>query len=343
MRKFANSSSILALAMMLGLTVTASGQDQDPKNSNTSPSSKTQSSQSSTTSSTDTTTTPTADQNSQSGTTSQTGTSSKSTRSNRRTQSSSTDASGTTSNTTGTSADSSRNRTVDAEKSMIGEKDRRFLTDASEGGLMEVQMAQKAQQQASSQAVKDFARQLEQDHTNANKQLMDIATQRNVSLPTTPMANNHQQSMDKLNKLTGAEFDKQYIKLMIKDHKKDIKEFESEANNGMDSSLKNFASSTLPTLRNHLQMAEQIDKGGTATTTKSSADANTSTTKTTVSESTRSRDKGATVREEDKSTINKVTPSATDTSTTQVDRTTTNPDGTVKQDQTTIKKETSKP
>jgi len=223
---------------------------------------------------------------------------------------------------------------------MIGEKDKKFLTDASEGGLMEVQMAQKAQQQASSQAVKDFARQLEQDHTNANKQLTDIATQRNVSLPTTPMANNHQQAMDKLTKLTGADFDKQYIKMMIKDHKKDIKEFESEANNGMDTSLKNFASSTLPTLRNHLQMAEQIDKGGSATT---KATANTTSTSTTVSESSRSRDKGATVREEDKSTINKVTPAPADVTTTQVDRTTTSSDGTVKQDQTTINKVTTKP
>jgi putative membrane protein len=228
---------------------------------------------------------------------------------------------------------------MDTDKSMIGENDKRFLTKAAEGGLMEVQMAQLAQRQASSQAVKDYARQLEQDHTNANKQLMDIATQRNVSLPTTPMASDHQQTMDKLGKLSGADFDKQYIRMMIRDHRKDIKEFEKESNNGMDTNLKTFASSTLPTLRNHLQMAEQIDKGGTATNTSSA----TSTTNTTVSESTRSRGKGSTVVEEDKSTINKVTPAPATVNTTEVDRTTTNSDGSVREDKTTVNKVTSKP
>jgi len=320
---------------MFGLTVTAAAQDTTPAPQPNSTNQSSQSAQTPTTSSTDTTTAP-ANQNNQTDTTS------KKSSTDNHDQTTSTDSTGSTSTKKSTTMDqsssSSRNRTVDTDKSMIGEKDHRFLSKASEGGLMEVQMAQAAQQKASSQAVKDYAKQLEQDHTAANKQLSDIATQRNVSLPTTPMASDHQQAMDKLNKLSGAEFDKQYIKMMIKDHRKDIKEFESEANNGMDSSLKNFASSALPTLRNHLQMAEQIDKGGSATSTKTA-----STTTETVSESSRSRSKGATVTESDKSTINKTTPAPADVSTTQVDRTTTNPDGTVKQDQTTINKVTTKP
>jgi hypothetical protein len=126
---------------------------------------------------------------------------------------------------------------------------------------------------------------------------------------------------------------------MIRDHRKDIKEFENEANNGMDSSLKNFASTTLPTLRTHLQMAEQIDRGGTPT----SMNNGTSTTTTTVSESSRSRGKGATVVEEDKTTINKVTPAPATVKSTQIDQTTTNSDGSVRQDSTTVNKVTSKP
>jgi putative membrane protein len=319
------------------LSVTASAQTPNPSNSNTnqsnpntSQSTTSQSSQSSTTSSTDSSSTP-ASQSTQTDTSTS--------KSRSKTTGSTAD-----SNTSGTQSSSRNRTTVDTEKSMIGEKDHKFLTKASEGGLMEVQMAQAAQQKASSQAVKDFARQLEQDHTAANKQLADISTQRNVSLPTTPMANDHQQTMDKLNKLSGAEFDKQYIKMMIRDHKKDIKEFESEANNGMDTSLKNFASSTLPTLRNHLQMAEQIDKGGSATSTKASttSDANSSSASTTTNESTRSRTKDSAVVE-DKSTINKVTPAPSSSTTTQTDQTTTNSDGTVKQDSTTINKTTTKP
>jgi putative membrane protein len=146
------------------------------------------------------------------------------------------------------------------EQSMVSKQDHEFMTKAAMGGMAEVQLAQMAQQKAASQEVKDYARKLEQDHTKANEKLKAIAQERQVSLPS-DIGPEHQQMVSKLNNLSGAEFDRAYIKMMVSDHKKDVKEFEREANRSMDTDLKEFASSTAPTLREHLTAAQQLQSG----------------------------------------------------------------------------------
>jgi putative membrane protein len=141
--------------------------------------------------------------------------------------------------------------------SMVSATDKKFMDDAARGGLTEVQLAQMAQQKASSQEVKDYARKLEQDHTQANEKLKSIAQQRQVQLPTD--IGDHQQMVSKLSNLSGEEFDRAYMRMMVQDHKKDIKEFQRASNRSLDSDLKEFASTTLPTLQQHLQSAEQIN------------------------------------------------------------------------------------
>jgi len=141
---------------------------------------------------------------------------------------------------------------------MVGKADHQFIMDAAMGGLMEVQAAQMAQQKASSQEVKDYARRLEQDHTKANDQLKTVAQQRQVSLPT-DIGPKHQAMVTKLNGLSVPEFDRAYMNMMVQDHRKDIKMFERESERGMDTDVKSFASTTLPTLREHLQQAEQLN------------------------------------------------------------------------------------
>ncbi len=67
-----------------------------------------------------------------------------------------------------------------------------------------------------------------------------------------------QQEQQRLSKLSGPEFDKAYMRYQLKDHEKDVAEFKKEATTGKDAGIKNFAQSTLPTLREHLKLAEQI-------------------------------------------------------------------------------------
>jgi putative membrane protein len=139
----------------------------------------------------------------------------------------------------------------------LSSQDQKFMMDAAKGGMMEVELGRLATQKASSADVKSFGQRMVDDHSKANDQLKSIATQKGVTLPTTLPAD-MKQEMDKISKLSGAEFDKMYMSHMLKDHKKDVSEFEKEASKGDDSSVKGFAQQTLPTLREHLTMAQSV-------------------------------------------------------------------------------------
>jgi putative membrane protein len=172
-----------------------------------------------------------------------------------------------------------RNRVGDSSgAAMVGAADLKFINDAAQGGMMEVQLGQTAQQKASSDAVKEFGKKMEQDHSQANKELTDLAKMKNVSLPSD--MGNHKSMVDKLSALSGAAFDKAYMKAMVRDHRKDVKEFERESANGMDSDVKAFAAKTLPTLKEHLRMAEDLEKNasGKSSSGKSSGDSSSSST-----------------------------------------------------------------
>jgi putative membrane protein len=130
------------------------------------------------------------------------------------------------------------------------------MMEAAQGGMMEVRLAQMAQQKAASEEVKQYAQKLEQDHTKANEKLKKIAEERQVSLPTD--LGKHQQEMAKFENLSGEAFDRAYIQMQVRDHKKDISAFRKQADRGMDTDLKEFASATLPELEQHLQQAQQL-------------------------------------------------------------------------------------
>ncbi len=152
--------------------------------------------------------------------------------------------------------------------SKLGASDLKFVKEAAVGGMEEVQLGQLAAQKASDPEVKNFGQHMVDDHSKANTQLMQLASQKGLTPPTTLSADK-QKDMDKLNSLSGAAFDKAYIDMMLKDHKKDVAEFQKQARNGKDADLKSFAATTLPTLQNHLKMVQDIHskmaKGGSAT------------------------------------------------------------------------------
>jgi putative membrane protein len=147
---------------------------------------------------------------------------------------------------------------MDKKGSMqVSSQDQKFMKDAAVGGMMEVELGRLATQKAANADVKTFGQRMVDDHSKANEQLKSLAAQKGVTLPTT-LPTDMRQEMDKLSKLSGAAFDKMYMSHMLKDHKKDVAEFEKEASKASDSSLKSFAQQTLPTLREHLQMAQTI-------------------------------------------------------------------------------------
>ncbi len=132
-----------------------------------------------------------------------------------------------------------------------------FAKKAAAGGLAEVQLGQLAQQKSQNPDVKAFGQRMVTDHTKANDQLKGVAGQENLTLPTELDAKD-KALQARLEKLSGPAFDKAYINAMVRDHKKDVAEFEHEASNGKDDGIKNFASQTLPTLQDHLKQALDV-------------------------------------------------------------------------------------
>jgi putative membrane protein len=131
------------------------------------------------------------------------------------------------------------------------------MTAAAQGGLAEVQLGRLAAERGSTEAVKQFGQHMVMDHSKANQELMQLAQRKNVSLPQE--VNSDQKSeADKLSKLSGADFDKEYIDYMVKDHEEDAKEFQEQSNEGGDADVKAFAAKTLPVIQGHLKMAQEI-------------------------------------------------------------------------------------
>ncbi|MFN6476240.1 DUF4142 domain-containing protein [Nostoc sp. DedQUE07] len=148
----------------------------------------------------------------------------------------------------------------------LSSADRQFITQAAQDGLAEVQLGQLALQRGASNVVKQFGQHMVEDHTQANNQLKQLAAQKGVTLPTTIGAKN-QQVKQRLSKLSGANFDRQYLNQMLQAHQKDVAAFQTEAEQGQDADVKAFAAQTLPTLQQHLQEVSSLVNPGSSTST----------------------------------------------------------------------------
>lgn len=135
------------------------------------------------------------------------------------------------------------------------EDDADFVVDAANDGMYEVQVAQLAKTNAASAKVKELAEHMIMDHSKANEELKAIAAKKNITLPA-KLSDKRQKDFDNLTKQKGADFDKEYTKMMVSDHKDAIDLFQKEADKGNDGELKGWASTKIPTLKQHLSMSE---------------------------------------------------------------------------------------
>jgi putative membrane protein len=145
----------------------------------------------------------------------------------------------------------------------LARADRKFIEDAAEGGMMEVQVGQMAESKATDPNAKAFGETLVKDHTAANNELVKLANSKHVELPAGP-SHGERKDIEKLGKLSGKDFDKQFAAMGVKDHEKDIKKFEKASGKAKDPELKAWIDKTLPTLREHLAMAQKLQQGGDA-------------------------------------------------------------------------------
>jgi putative membrane protein len=133
-----------------------------------------------------------------------------------------------------------------AKGATLSSADKAFVKDAAKGGMMEVAMGRVAEKNATNSEVKNFGARMVKDHSKANEDLKAIAKEENVEWPAEKEAGKWKS-------------DKDYMDAMVKDHEKDLAAFEKEAKNGSDPDVKSFASKTAKTVREHLEMAKEID------------------------------------------------------------------------------------
>jgi len=163
-------------------------------------------------------------------------------------------------NTNSNTNTTNTNRTASpspARSATLTESDRNFLMEAAQGGTAEVELGRLASQKAQNPEVKRFGERMVTDHSKANDELKQLATQKGVTLPT-DLGAEQKQEMDRLSKLSGAAFDREYMKLMVEDHDKDVKAFQDEANRATDPDVRSFASKILPIITEHQKMAHDI-------------------------------------------------------------------------------------
>ncbi len=172
---------------------------------------------------------------------------------------------------------------------------KKFVEHMLMANMAEIQLGQLAAQHAESDDVKAFAQQMVTDHTKANEELKPIAQQLGLQEPT-QLDGKHQKLADKLAKLQGADFDRQYMEAMVDGHKKVVKETKRVADTGTagtsghsgeapgstaatppgsagttgtsgatatsaeEQAVTQFASKTLPIVQQHLEHAQTIEQ-----------------------------------------------------------------------------------
>lgn len=147
------------------------------------------------------------------------------------------------------------NQKAGAATVALPSSERKFIEEAAQGGVAEVKLGQLAAQKGESSEVKQFGQRMVDDHSKANDKLHQVASSKGVNLPDNMDAASKRE-YEKLQKLSGARFDREYMNAMVSDHKKDVREFQKEEKTAKDGDVKMFTTNTLPTLEEHLKLAQ---------------------------------------------------------------------------------------
>jgi putative membrane protein len=152
-----------------------------------------------------------------------------------------------------------------AMKALATPTDAGFVAEAGAAGMTEVEASRLALQKSSDEKVKAFALHMVNDHTAAGDALKTAASEEGLSTASSLDAT-QRQAVDKLKSLSGAQFDAAYKSQMLSDHRQAVALFEKESREAR-SPVAQFAAATLPTLKDHLRMAEELsaspsDRGG---------------------------------------------------------------------------------
>jgi len=145
-----------------------------------------------------------------------------------------------------------------SEKPML-EETRDFVVNAAKGNMGEAMLGETAQNKASSDAVKEYAQKIAEDHRKANEQLKTIAQQTDIQWPS-ELRPPHHDLAQSLKNLEGKEFDEKFANHMVQEHEREVQKYERLAQTVGNKDLQNYINSTLPVLRAHLEEAKQLQQ-----------------------------------------------------------------------------------
>ena len=149
--------------------------------------------------------------------------------------------------------------TVAAPARQLSQQDQKFLDRAWNINTAEVRLGDLARQRATTADVKAFGKRMVTDHTKLDQELTALATKHGAALPKS-IDRHHQELIDKLSKLSGSDFDKQYMTAMIEGHEKAVSAFEKESKDAAQTDVDKWSAQALPILNEHLQLAEKTGK-----------------------------------------------------------------------------------
>jgi len=131
----------------------------------------------------------------------------------------------------------------------------KFISNAIEGDIAEIDVGKLAQEKGKSEVVKQFGAMLVKDHGEHKAKAEQVASELGVT-PPTGSSFGEKATYAKLKLLSGDTFDRSFAKSMVSDHQADIKEYKKEASKNDPAGQ--LAKETLPTLQKHLRAAEQL-------------------------------------------------------------------------------------
>jgi putative membrane protein len=132
-----------------------------------------------------------------------------------------------------------------------------FIREAGSSNVMEIRLGQLAQSRASNSAVKQFGQRMVTDHTNMQQQLTSLASSGGVSF-TPALDSDHERQVNRVERFSGSDFDRAYMRLMIQAHQDDADQFRTQAQSARSVQVRNLASATVPLLEQHVSLATQV-------------------------------------------------------------------------------------
>jgi len=144
-----------------------------------------------------------------------------------------------------------------ADRMVAGYKapDETFVSKVASAGMAEVELGKIAVEKASNPEVKKFAQRMVDDHSKANDELKTLAANKHMTLPDGP-GPQLKAMQDRLSNASGAAFDRAYMQMMIADHRQALNDFRLAAKAAKDADVKGWAAKTLPTIEEHVKLAQ---------------------------------------------------------------------------------------